>query len=167
MSFKIELTGTQADLFMQLIHERKTQDTRGTRNPLYIVKDKRTDYTIYDGTDGVIFADGELLQLENISEVEEYIGCKILDKVNINDPEDLLNLLKKHDDYTAYSILTKAYKYIDVAFFLTLKEAKNYMAYQSHNLYDPYVFVTSPGYGNMGLLEDLLQILPNLAVEEN
>ena len=52
--------------------------------------------------------------------------------------------------------VTKIYYDKVVAFFLTSKEAHEYMKYQKHNLTNPYVFVFHSGYRNYEM-DNLLQ----------
>lgn len=59
------------------------------------------------------------------------------------------------DYFTAYGVETTGIAweeeyYENVAFFLILEEAKNYMKYQSHNLREPRTYSYSAGYSNEG-----------------
>lgn len=54
-----------------------------------------------------------------------------------------------------------AYNWKTIAYFLSLKEAKEYQQYQKHNLGVSRIYADYVGYSNRGLLAKLLDILDN------
>lgn len=76
------------------------------------------------------------------------------------------------DYFTAYGIhlVSMAWEkehYKDVAFFFILKEAKNYIHYQGHNLKEPRTYSDSPGYSNQGEYEHFYDLLLRMGQKLN
>lgn len=164
-------------LLHQLIEERRSQDTYGTANPIYLVQ-TRTERIINSEYDNV---DVERLYLEGYTD-EGYLptfqdikngyfresGLPIeviedLESENNFGMSDIISILDfwKYNDtiYSRYSILSYEYEWKTVAYFFSLREAERYQSYQSHNLGVSRVYADYVGYRNSGLFANMLRLL--------
>ena len=58
-------------------------------------------------------------------------------------------------------------EYKNVAYFFTLKNAKEYIKYQGHNLYKPRTYSYSPGYDNRGEYDHFYDLLISIGRQLN
>lgn len=167
-------------ILKDLRQERITQDNWGTRNPIYLVQKRyeevvdeefrevdvrrlyifgyTEDYypTLEDIKEGY-FREFDLPE-ELIDDLEKQNSLdKIYDKLhefNCNKNSDFNKTL-------SFEIINLAYNWKTIAYFLSLKEAKEYQQYQKHNLGVSRIYADYVGYSNRGLLAKLLDVLDN------
>ena len=176
----IKIDDNFLEILKNLRHERITQDNWGTRNPIYLVQ-KRCEQ-IVNGE----FSNVEVKRLYIENYVDEYLPTfKDIKEGYLRDtglPKDLIELIEKQnsieemydaiDDYNykentesqiffVHDIIYFDYRWETIAYFLSLKEAKEYQQYQKHNLGVSRVYADYPGYSNRGLLAKFLDILDN------
>lgn len=153
----------------------KNLNNQCTRNPIYKVqKNTWTTATSEDFEKEEIMVDCEtFLTLEQVKEGEldrhiEYNSpCsdkEVMEIIkNIKECyslEDVLDILEENEIplYQDEIVYSKE-DWEDQAYFLTHREAKEYMQYQKHNLRQCRIYVDAPGYDNRGTLDKFLQII--------
>ena len=158
------------DLLKKLKHERVTQKTYCTDTPIYLVQ---TGYDIIINEDfetpmyyklctEELASEGYYPTLNDILynnaldelDLDEDIINKIKEQCDIHDIVDILN-----DNNVQAELIPYCKDWKTVAYFLTLKDAEDYMRYQSHNLGECRLYVDTVGYDNRGLLAQILRIM--------
>lgn len=167
-------------ILKDLRQERITQDNWGTRNPIYLVQ-KRYEEVVDEEFHEVdvrrlyIFGYTEdyYPTLEDIKEgyfrefdLPEKLLKKIEKQNSLDGVYDELHKFNNEDNKElskplSFEIMNLAYNWKTIAYFLSLKEAKEYQQYQKHNLGVSRIYADYVGYSNRGLLAKLLDILDN------
>lgn len=162
----------------------KKHKNQCTRNPIYKVQ--KNTWTLGSAEDFVkeeIMVDSEtFLSLEQVKkgELDSYIDYHFSDeddeekvekiKENIKKCSSLDEIIEKLEDNEIYiyqdEIVYSKEEWEDKAYFLTHREAKDYMQYQKHNLGQCRIYVDAPGYGNRGTFDTFLQLLDHKDIFE-
>lgn len=182
MEITISITDRLADFLKQYAsvydEERKTD---WTNDPIVCVENKRKSYTSddysFDGCEySVWINDYDLTEdglFLDIKEVAKGIGEYLKDNHNMDNEkiEEIIddmelqldgfyhsNEWEYDEDNIKIEVKIHYYKhyYEPVAYFLTRKEAEDYVKRQEHNLKSPRVYTKYMGYSNQG---DLLELM--------
>lgn len=164
------------DLIKEISTERKTQDTFGTNTPIYIVQ-RRMEEVANIEHDCV---DIQRLSIPKISSDDDFyptledikngdlrhtpLPCElVLELEKANTMEEIEELFKEYfatdDQYYNVEIINLQFVWKNMAYFLLLKDAKEYQKYQKHNLGISRVYADYIGYANRGALSTLLRLL--------
>ena len=173
------------EILTKIIEKRKTQDTYGTRNPIYLVQRRKTR-TVDPEYDTVeekrlyipeISVDGFYPTFEDVKDGilrETSLPCDfVMELEDCGSIEEMHSTFKSYfseeDDYYYAELLKIGYYWETVAYFLTLEDAKQYQHYQAHNLGVNRVYVNYAGYNNRGLFAQLLEVLDSedLCIEDD
>lgn len=164
----------------------------GTREPIYKVQSKTyvpsDDRFGYDKVELVINIGGDYESFENLEKIKEHYTEEYFENTKkyndfiemIDNCYDIFEVPEKFEelklDYGSYEECEFKYDdiflfysnivWIDKAFFLTYKEAEEYMQYQKHNLGYCRIYVDYPGYANKSTLNKFLEILDNKDIFE-
>ncbi len=155
----IELTAKEKEMLKQyaLLFDEEAK-RHITRNPLPTVEIKVEVRTDEDDAEYALYVNGEDTYRSN-KELREGLESKGYTEEQI---EGLLDDLNTYNESLEFDGFEKVYirtKYQPVAYFLTIKEAEDYIRYQGHNLTNPRVYIYSMGYSNEG---DLVHLYPVL-----
>lgn len=173
------------EILAKISEKRKTQDTYGTRNPIYLVQRRKTR-TVDPEYDTVeekrlyipeISVEGFCPTFEDVKDGilrETPLPCDfVMELEDCGSIEEMRSTFKSYfseeDDYYYAELLKIGYYWETVAYFLTLEDAKQYQHYQAHNLGVNRVYVDYAGYDNRGLFAQLLEVLDSedLCIKED
>lgn len=188
----INVNDEQYQVLKELSYLMKTQDNRATSYPVFSVQTQRSraaadDYENVDGYQLIWEGETATDVCDDIDKLKKEIRKHFIergDRVNWNDDLDCIYSFKEADSIhylqewlnelskrkynnTSMYIFSLVHYYEDVAFFLTDKDAKEYMEYQSHNLTNPRTYAHSCGYSNKGLLPKLMDMLIKIDFSED
>jgi len=175
----IEITNEQYKLLKFLQNERLTQDNDCIDEPIWSVQNeihKLVNENYQDGDNIEISYEEDKLIIKDYcrkkfheikKEVEDWSNdlelldfSKEIDYLAWEDISCYLEMrdwLEKNDGI--YCALTEENDFEDIAYFLTKKEAKDYIEYQGHNLKKPRTYAYGLGYGNKSNFKSLLKFL--------
>lgn len=173
------------EILAKISEKRKTQDTYGTRNPIYLVQRRKTR-TVDPEYDTVeekrlyipeISVEGFCPTFEDVKDGilrETPLPCDfVMELEDCGSIEEMRSTFKSYfseeDDYYYAELLKVGYYWETVAYFLTLEDARQYQHYQAHNLGVNRVYVDYAGYDNRGLFAQLLEVLDSedLCIEDD
>lgn len=155
----------------------KNLNNECTRNPIYKVqKNTWTTATSDESEKEEIMVDCEtFLTLEQVKngDLDDYIDSHFSneddeDKIeeikksikNCYSLEEVIETLEDNEIFIYQDeIVYSKEDWEDQAYFLTYREAQEYMQYQKHNLRRCRIYVDAPGYDNRGTLDKFLQII--------
>lgn len=174
MDLKEILNKTDMNFLINLAHELKTQDRRGTNKPvIYQILDIniRWDNMDYDGFDTVkIFDyDGELL--ETLEEMQNYIinNLEVFDLENIDKEtiknygiDEIISIYKDSGFNISYGHYERELKNA----FLTKKSAEEHLEKNKHHYHEKAHVYVSYGWRNQEL-EKLLNIIEKFDKEKS
>jgi hypothetical protein len=165
------------DLLLELIEQRKNSDNCSTTYPIWLVQTKFRQY-VREGhgnhvawitPDGDTVVSSEWDDNEIKESMEKLIGELDYkeDDLDYDDIKFMKDKLAENEFeflwYELYAALFDlncaeyVYENKTVAYFLSEKEAQEYLKYQKHNLCDGRIYVDNIGYNNNGLTADLLK----------
>lgn len=161
----------------------------GTREPIYKVQSRtyisaHEDFG-YDKVELVINIGGDYSSFKNLEEIKEYYNEDYFGTIKkyedfkkiVDDCKNIYELPDKFEEYKedeeenefCYDCVYLFYSKIlweDRGFFLTYREAEEYMQYQKHNLGVCRIYIDYPGYANKSTLNKFLEILDHKDIFE-
>lgn len=187
LSITIELTAQQ-EKFLKMFagnHYPGAIDNLATDIPIHVVQSKTVDYIPADEDyaeeelENVVFSSTMFSNNEKFKtpcelvktyykdekcpvEILEYEEAKNKEITGIDGEKYYIHSFTRY--FKTYGIEGYGIDYVyeswrDVAFFFILKEAKQYITQQAHNLNEPRTFSYSPGYANEGEYRHFYELL--------
>lgn len=160
--------------------ERKNQDNRCTRTPIFTVQSKRWIPTLEGCGERerlYIDSEGSYIDMDGIEDgIMESIWEDIQDEVEYNhitkgdidsfmncdylwEVEDKIKELGLDYYFECLNLVEETHIWEDVAYFMTEKEAFEYTKYQAHNLGECRTYGMYIGYSNRSSLSKFLEII--------